>query len=301
MTKPVPGYLLALAAAALWSTLGPITRILLDTHHLSSLNIAFLRGALSSATFLIGLSIFRRDLIKPPPGTLWQLVVLGVIGVGAFYIALAQGVKLAGIALLSVLVNVAPICVTLVSAIFFHEPLTPKKLIVLALAVVGGALVVKIYDPGALRLSWPGILAGLAAYTGYVFFASFSKSLSGKCDPRTMLTYAFGIAAFVLLPLQGGEGLAAALQPAAWPFIIALIAGPTLGAWASFSLSLRHIPVSNSTIVVSMDAVFSNIWAFIFFRELLESPQLFGGALILLAVILLQLELPQRAKQPEMA
>jgi len=301
VSNSLKGWALALAAALLWSTLGPITRVLLNAYHFPSLSIAFFRCALASLALLIGLVFFRRDLLKPPPGAIWQLIALGVLGVGGFYTALTKGIELTGIALLSVLVNMAPIWVTLVSAIFFHEPLTPKKLIVLALAVVGGALVVKIYDPGALRLSWPGILAGLAAYTGYVFFASFSKSLSGKCDPRTMLTYAFGIAAFVLLPLQGGEGLAAALQPAAWPFIIALIAGPTLGAWASFSLSLRHIPVSNSTIVVSMDAVFSNIWAFIFFRELLESPQLFGGALILLAVILLQLELPQRAKQPEMA
>lgn len=216
----------------LWSTLGPITRVLLERYHLPSLSIPFLRCALAAATLLVGLSLFRRDLLKPPPGAIWQLIMLGIFGVGAFYISLTKGVQLAGIALLSVLAYMAPIWVTIISALFFHEPFTSRKGIVLTMALIGCALAVKIYDPDAVKLSALGIAAGLSASVGYAFFASFSKSLSGKCDPRTMLMYAYGIAALVLLPLQG-EGLSPALKPAAWPYLIAMIAGPTLGAWGA--------------------------------------------------------------------
>jgi drug/metabolite transporter, DME family len=123
----------------------------------------------------------------------------------------------------------------------------------------------------------------------------FSKTLSGKCDARTMLIYAYGIAAIVLLPFQGAD-LAQAFRPETWPFLIAIIAGPTLGAWFLFSLALRWIPVSNATIITSLDVVFSNILAFSLFRELLEPLQLVGGALVVVAVVLLQLEPPAKTQ-----
>ena len=295
----VRGYLLVLAATVLWSTLGAITRILLDRYHFPPLSIPFLRSALASTAFFIGLLFLRRDLLRPPPGTLRQLVVLGVFGVAAFYVSLTKGVELAGIALLSVLAYMAPTWVSIVGALFLNEPLTPRKIVALALSLAGCALAVKVYDPAAMRLSLPGILAGLSASVGYAFFAVFSKTLNGKCDSRTMLMYAYGIAAVVLLPLQG-QGLQTALQPATWPFLVAMVAGPTLGAWMLFSIALRWVPVSNATIITSVDAVFSNIIAYALFSELLDFPQMIGGALILAAVILLQIE-PAKAEQPSPA
>ncbi len=285
------GYLLVLAATLLWSSLGPLTKTLLDGFHIPSVSIAFLRCLLASSAMLIGLATLRRDLIKAPPGTLWQLIVLGVFGVGGFYAALAAGVQLAGISLLAVLGYLAPVWVSIIGALFLREPFTARKVVSLGLSLVGAMLAVKIYDLNAFSLSLPGAIVGLLASFGYAFFAVFSKTLSGKCDPGTMLMYAYGIAAVVLLPFQG-RGLGNALQPATWPFLAAVIAGPTLGAWSLFSLALRRIPVSNATIVTSLDVVFSNVLAFAIFGELLQPSQLLGGALILAAVILLQIESP---------
>lgn len=292
------GYLLVLAATLLWSSLGPLTKTLLDQFHLPSISIAFLRCLLASFAMLIGLTLFRRDLIKTPSSTLWQLIVLGVFGVGGFYAALAAGIQLAGISLLAVLGYLAPTWVSLIGALFLREPFTARKVVSLGLSLAGAMLAVKIYNLDAFRLSLPGVIVGLLASFGYAFFAVFSKTLNGKCDPRTMLMYAYGIGAVVLLPFQG-SGPGNALQPATWPFIVAVIVGPTLGAWSLFSLALRWVPVSNATIVTSLDVVFSNALAFLIFGELLQPPQLLGGALILSAVILLQIEPPRREEHKE--
>ncbi len=292
------GYFLVLAATLLWSSLGPLTKTLLDQFHVPSISIAFLRCLLASSAMLIGLTLFRRDLIKTPSNTLWQLIVLGVFGVGGFYAALATGIQLAGISLLAVLGYLAPTWVSIIGALFLREPFSARKVVSLGLSLAGAALAVKIYDLNAFSLNLPGAIVGLLASFGYAFFAVFSKTLNGKCDPRTMLMYAYGIAAIVLLPFQG-SGLGNALQPATWPFIVAVIAGPTLGAWSLFSLALRWVPVSNATIVTSLDVVFSNVLAFAIFGELLQPPQLLGGALILAAVILLQIEPLRRQDRKE--
>jgi drug/metabolite transporter (DMT)-like permease len=292
------GYLLVLAATLLWSSLGPLTKTLLDQFHVPSISIAFLRCLLASSTMFVLLAAFRRDLIKAPPAAIWQLIVLGVFGVGGFYAALAAGIQLAGISLLAVLGYLAPTWVSIIGALFLREPFTARKVVSLGLSLAGAALAVKIYDLDAFSLNLPGVIVGLLASFGYAFFAIFSKTLNGKCDPRTMLMYAYGIGAVVLLPFQG-SGLGNVLQPATWPLLAAVIAGPTLGAWSLFSLALRRVPVSNATIVTSLDVVFSNILAFVIFGELLQPPQLLGGALILAAMILLQIEPPRREEHEE--
>ncbi|MBM4422368.1 MAG: hypothetical protein FJ030_03120 [Chloroflexi bacterium] len=285
------GYALVLVATVLWSTLGPLTRTLLQNFSLPAISIAFLRAALASSLTFVALALTRRDLLRMPANAASHVLALGIVGIGGFYAALAKGIEVAGIALLAVLTYMAPVWVTVVGAVALNEPLNSRKVVALALSLTGCALASKVYDIDAMIVSLPGIAIGLAASVGYAAFAIFSKTLSGKCDPRAMLMYAYGIGAIVLLPFQSSD-LARALQPAAWPLLAAIAIGPTLGAWGLFSLSLRFVPVSNAAIVTSLDVVFSNLAAFLLYRELLDFPQMIGGALILAAVALLQLEPP---------
>jgi DME family drug/metabolite transporter len=221
---------------------------------------------------------------------LWPLLVaLGVVGVGGFYLALVKAVELAGVALAVVLMYTAPAWTTLGGVLFLHETFSGRKLLALALALSGAALAAKVYDPTFIQLSLPGVLAGLSAGVGYALFSIFTKLSVGKIDPRTLSLYGFGIGALALLPFQG-LGLTAALQPGAWPLLVGMVAGPTLGSWALFSRGLRDVAVSNATIVASIEPVIANLLAFVMFGEILAPLQLAGGALILTAVIVLQTE-----------
>lgn len=289
------GYLLVLGATLLWSTLGPLTKSLL-ANHLPSISIAFLRCVLASTSMFIGLAILRRDLLIAPRATLIQLVTLGCLGVGGFYVALAAGVELAGIALLVVLGYLGSAWVTLFGALFLREPLTLYKIISLVFSLGGAMLAMRLYDLTALSVSWPGVVVCLLASLGNAVFSILSKTLSGRCDQRTMILYAYAVGALVLLPFQNAS-LVIALQPSLWPALIAIVIGPTLGAWTLFSFGLRWLPVSNAAIVTTLDVVFSSVLAYILFAEWLAPLQLLGGGLIVAAVIVLQLE-PKQATQP---
>lgn len=289
MSRTFRGYLFILAAASLWATLGPITRLLITVHHLPALAIPFLRAGLAALALLAVLGGWRRHLLRAPR-ELWPLLLaLGVFGVAGFYIALVKAVELAGVALAVVLMYTAPAWTTLGGVLFLHESFSARKAAALALALGGSVLVARLYDLAFIRLSLPGVLAGLGAGVGYALFSIFTKLSVGKIDARTLALYGFGIGALALLPFQTA-GLAAALQPGAWPLLLGMVAGPTLGSWVLFSRGLRDVAVSSATIVASIEPVIANILAFVMFGELLAPLQLAGGALILAAVIVLQTE-----------
>jgi len=288
MSHTLRGYLFIIAAASLWATLGPLTRLLIASH-LPALAIPFLRAGLAALALGLGLVVWRRDLLSAPRAVWPLLMALGVLGVGGFYLALVKAVELAGVALAVVLMYTAPAWTTLGGVLFLHESLSARKLFSLALALAGAVLVSKVYDPVFVRLSLPGVLAGLGAGVGYALFSIFTKLSLGRIDPRTLSLYGLGIGALALLPFQG-PGLAAVLQPGVWPLLVGMVAGPTLGSWALFARGLRDVPVSSATIAASIEPVIANLLAFVMFGEFLAPLQLAGGGLILTAVIVLQTE-----------
>lgn len=78
-------------------------------------------------------------------------------------------------------------------------------------------------------------------------------------------------------------GILAGLGAVAW--LTALALEPTLGSGLAFNAGLRYVPVSSTSAVATLEPVMAALLAFAVFGERLDPGQLFGGALILVAVI----------------
>src|SRR3990170_1702919 len=104
-----------------------------------------------------------RDPFRPAPGDLPLFAGYGLIGVAVFMTVYLTAIRLSTVAAAAMLLYTAPAWVTLLARLFFHEPLSRRKVAAVLLTVTGSALVVRAYDPAALRLNLAGILAGLAA------------------------------------------------------------------------------------------------------------------------------------------
>ena len=66
---------------------------------------------------------------------------------------------------------------------------------------------------------------------------------------------------------------------------MALALGPTLGSGLTFNAGLRYVPMSSASVVATLEPVIATLLAFAVFGEWLDPRQLFGGELILVAVI----------------
>ena len=290
------GYLLVVAAAGLWGTLGLIFRALHDDFGLSALTIAFLRAGIAFTLLVIVLSIVRPRLLKVTPRALPFFAVYGFCGVTAFYFSYTQAVIQTTVTTAVVLLYTAPAFVTLIAWRVWREPLDARKIVALALAFIGCALVARAYDPAQLSLNLIGLGFGLAAGFTYALYTVFSKSALERFSLWTALVYALLFGALFLVPLQTLDGFAPLVQtPGVWIFLLALALGPTLGSLALYNAGLLRVPASNASVVATIEPVVASALAFIFLGERLEFLQMVGGAMVIAGAVWLSAVSTRRA------
>lgn len=301
--NPSSGYGYILGAAAMWGTIGIFFTVLHFTYGMSALSIGFLRAAIAALILVLGLVSFKRDALKVSRELLGTYALFGLFGIAFFYVLNAEAVILTNVATASVLLYTAPIFVTLFAWRLWKEPLTARKIIAVAVAFAGCALVARAYDPGALQLNGIGVLVGVASGFTYALFTIYSKYLSTRASPWTTVTYSLVFGALFLLPLQfvdipgiGAPGYSVlAGEPWAWVALLLLCLGPTLGSYALFNAGLRTVPASVASVIAMIEPIVAAIAGYIFFRQVLEPLQIVGAFLIIGAALSLTLQRPAPA------
>jgi DME family drug/metabolite transporter len=285
------GYLLIVAAACLWGTLGLIFRILHDDYRLTALAIAFLRAAIAFTILVVFLAITRPKLLKVTPRALPFFALYGFCGVTAFYFSYTQAVIQTTVTTAVVLLYTAPAFVTLIAWRVWGESLGARKTVALVLAFAGCALVARAYNPAQISLNLIGLAMGLAAGFTYALYTVFSKSALERFSSSTALTYALFFGALFLIPLQTLDGFAPLVQnPGSWLFLLLLAIGPTLGSLALYNAGLLRVPASNASLVATIEPVVASVLAFLFLGERLELLQMAGGAMVIGGAIWLSLD-----------
>ena len=74
-----------------------------------------------------------------------------------------------------------------------------------------------------------------------------------------------------------------------WLILAVLAVGQTLMGFGLYNMSLRYLPSSTANLVVMIEPVFTAVFAYILFGEVLTAEQLVGGVMILGAVAVLRL------------
>ena len=286
------GYLLVAGAAAMWGTIGIFFTILHNYFRLSALSIGFLRASLAASIVVTALAVFRPALLRASRRALLLYAGFGFFGIGLFYIFNTEAVILTNVATAAVLLYTAPAFVTVFAWRRWGEAITGRKILALALALFGCALVAKAYNPAQLQLNSVGVLIGAMAGFAYACFTLFAKS-SSKEPPWTTVAYSLLFGALFLLPLQfiqvpglSGEGFGALFQNgAACLVLLGLCLGPTLGSYVLYNAAMRRVPASNASLVATIEPVVASVAGFLIFGQVLEPLQIIGAVLIVGAAI----------------
>ncbi|MCX7840590.1 MAG: EamA family transporter, partial [Anaerolineae bacterium] len=193
-------------------------------------------------------------------------------------------------AVATVILYTGPALVTIVAARFLSERITRLKVLALILALVGCALVARMYDTQQIRVNALGILAGLGSACTFATYSLLGRLATQRYSPWTALFYAFLFGTLFLWPLAllQGSVMPSNLALDGWGWLVFLALGPTLGGFASYTLGLSYLPASIASILAAFEPVTTATLAFWIFGETLELPQLIGAGLILTGVILLR-------------
>ena len=202
--KKYASYACILAAAACWGCIGLFNRPLLNAG-IAPENLVVVRNLGGLAVMALFFLCTDRSVFKMKAKHLPIFIATGIISVVLFTLCYFNAQKLCSLSVSAILLYTAPAMVVLMSALVFKEKITGKKLLALALALLGCALVTGVFT-GELSLTTKGLLYGLgAAFLSIADHVSLENALyetiSALCTVglTTGITSSLGTASQIIL------------------------------------------------------------------------------------------------------
>lgn len=292
MHKDGRGYLLALIAAAAWSTSGLFIRWTVASSGVSALSLAFWRDLATFLCALLGLALLRPAWLRVQRRDLPWFLALGAIGVGMFHYLWSLTILNIGYAAATVLLYAAPAYVTLMAWLLWREPLTCSKILAILLTFAGCVLVAGREQLAAVDLTAGGLILGLVTAVTYGSFSLLGRHVAPRYSHWTVLLYGFGFGALALLPFQLAASLAGSPTPwpvpsETWIWFASLVVIATIIPFGAYVAGLRWLPVSVASIIIASEVAFGALIGYIFFDEILTPTQILGAALVVAGVVLI--------------
>lgn len=281
------GYLLVLAAAALWSTSGLFIRWTVASSGVSALSLAFWRDLVTFACLLLGLALLQRRQLRVERRDLPWLAALGAVGVGTFHVLWNLAILQIGYAAATVLLYSSPAFVALMARLIWKERLTRYKVLAIVLTLAGCVLVAGPEELAGVEFTAGGLLLGLAAALTYGGFSLFGRQVAPRYSPWTVLTYGFGFGALVLLPLQFTTAPPWPVPPQTWVWFGGLVLAATIVPFAAYLSALKRLPVSVASILAASEVVFGSLIGYLVFDERLQGWQIVGAGLVVGGLVIL--------------
>jgi drug/metabolite transporter (DMT)-like permease len=282
------GYLFAIAAGATWGTTGPLsTALYKEGGHLTQ--VGFWRVMLAVAGFAMYGLLFHRQLFKIDKRGLLLITIAGGALVALFELAFQYAIAGVGVAGAVALLYTAPVIVAILGYALLKEALTPLRLALAVIVMLGVALTVngEAGHAGAENVTrFSGIIGGLLSaisYTGTTLLARYTV-------PR------YGAQRVLFYELLGGTIFLAAIVPIlsgpftppttldGWMYIGALGIGSVLAANFFFFAAVKRIDAAPTAVAASIEPLVGAVLALALFGQQLMWFGWLGLALVVLGV-----------------
>ena len=305
---PLRGYLYIAGAALSWGVSATLGRAAFTGHLLpggaslaavNPLIISQSRATLSLAV-LLPILLARRGwtALKVPQQDLARLVVLGVLGVAASNYLYYVAIQRTNVATAIILQYTAPVWVLLYTVVRGAQRPSWRRNAAVALAVVGCALAVGLVGSGGFRMDPLGVIAALLAAFSFAFYNVGGHSLLARYDRwKVLLWVLVGTAAFWMVINPPWKVVAAQYGRAQWLFMAVFSLVSVLVPFSCYFAGLQHLEPTRAIVASCLEPVFSIVIAAAVLGELLRSLQTLGIALVLIAIVLIQL--PDRAARSD--
>lgn len=273
------GILLIAISAASFGTLAIFGRFAYNDG-MDTFTVLFLRFGISAA-FMTVILLLRQESF-PRGHILLQLVGMGALGyVGQSFMYLTA-INYASAGLVALLLYLYPFFVTVLSTIFLHEKVTYIKVIALVLALIGTALTV-----GPVSGMLIGALMAIAAALIYSVYIIVGTNVMKHVSPVQSSTVIFASAGAVFGMLAFANGIHFPASNAGWQAMTGIIFISTIIPVVTFLAGLERVGPINAAMLSTLEPVVTVLLAMWLFGDKLQPLVMFGGGLILIAVILL--------------
>jgi drug/metabolite transporter (DMT)-like permease len=225
-----------------------------------------------------------------------RFIVLGGGGQALLVGMALSSLRYIGVATLAFLFYTYPAWVTLVQTIRGAEPITARRIAALALSFGGIVVIVGLpgaslnsVSPGSGAFPVAGVALALGAAMVYGMYIPLMQWLQKKHSVAVTSAYAkIGSAiCFLLLALQD-RTFTATMSSTAWTAIIVLALFSTVLPALFFLMGLMRLGAVRTAIVSTVEPFLTAVLGAVVLGQAVSANMLLGGAMIVAAVVLLQ-------------
>ncbi|MCR5824983.1 MAG: DMT family transporter [Oscillospiraceae bacterium] len=280
-----------IAAMCIWGTIGLVRRFL----PVSSGFLAMSRGLMGAAFLLLLIRLRGNRLSAASVRANGALLALSGAMIGFNWILLFEAYRYTTVAIAELCYYMAPVFILIAAPFVLRERLTLRKLLCVAAALVGMALVSELTKTGFAGVGdGRGILFGLSAAALYACVVLLNKRIHG-IDALDKTVVQIACAGLVLIPyvLLTEDLSAMTLTPLSVALLLMVGLVHTGLAYALYFGSMEVLPAHTLALLGYLDPVLAILFSALLLREPMSLMQALGAVLILCAAIVA--ELPETA------
>jgi drug/metabolite transporter (DMT)-like permease len=300
--RHIAGYLFGMAAGAIWGTTGPLSTALY-TQGAALTGIGFWRIFLGTLILAIW-GLTRPRFFDMDRRGLILLGGLGGLLVALFEVAYQFGIAGAGVAGAAALLYLAPVAIAILAKPILGERLTAARLALAVVVMAGAWLTVRGGHPGlggvpitSLVVGVSGGLLAAASYAGTTLLARWAVPKYGTLRVLFWEIAGGSLILAILLPIAG-QAPTPPPTLSGWLFVLALVAGPVLGANFLFFAAVKRIDAAPTAVAATAEPVVGALLALLLFDQRLEPLGWVGLALVIGGVAAGYLREAREDRQP---
>jgi drug/metabolite transporter (DMT)-like permease len=257
----------------------------------SSAGLIILRCGIAALLFAATMLAVNPGQFRVRLRDIWCFIGSGVCSLLFFTYCYFQAMTLMSLSAAAILLYTAPSLVMLMSLFIFREKLTVRKVVAVVLAFFGCALVSGLGSGTGLTAA--GLLYGLGAGFGYALYSIFARlALNRGYSSNTVNFYS------CLLAAVGASVIWGAAEPVGVMFASWGNAGLCLLAalvtcylpYLLYTYGLTGLETGKASIMASVEPVVATVVGLAAFHEKMTALAAVGVALVLSAVVILNLK-----------
>lgn len=297
--SPRWGYVYIVLAALLWGVSGAAAKFLFHSG-VGPFQLTQLRLSLATAVLFGWLLLRNRSRLRIARRDIGYFAIFGAVGIAGCQSSYLLAISKIQVAAAILLQYLAPVFIALHAVVYARERLSAITVTAMAGAIFGCYLVVGAYSIELLHLNRIGIVSGVISAVTFAWYSIQGEYGMRRYDPWTVLFYAMFFAAVTLNilypPLQA---FAHSYSPVQWGWILYIGVGGTLLPFGFYLYGVNFIRSTRASITATLEPIVAAFVSYAFLSEVLSPLQIFGGILVIGAVILLQLKQERDEKAPE--
>lgn len=295
---PTLGVIFALTAALLFGLNASTTKVIIQSG-LSAEQVVFIRSMFSATIALIWALVANRSALKVKAKQIPQLLLLGVVGVGALQWTYSLAVVKLPVGIALLIEYTAVLWVPIIMMLFFSESVKKQIWLGAALVLGGLAVVGQVWDS---TLNPEGVIWGIAAAASLTFYFISGERIQRNLPTNVTMFYGMSTATLLFLPFANWPAydfsslgtpldLTGNLSGTELPLWVLLVWMGIMGSFLpmAFSyLALRHLSATIVGIIATSETVLAFFFALLWLGEVITFTQTLGGIVVVLGILLAQ-------------